>query len=79
MQKYISFYCSKFTEMCCAVLVLVAAFIAVATVSAHSPPEAERSYKNSWAVEVDGGVSTADALAKAYGFVNKGPVMSEYV
>ena len=65
--------------MRCAVLALLAAFTAVATVSAHSPPEAERSYRNSWAVEVDGGLRSADALARAYGFVNRGPVMSEYV
>ena len=31
-------------------------------------------YTNSWAVEVEGGRSDADALAAKYGFVNKGTV-----
>ena len=31
-------------------------------------------YTNSWAVEVEGGGSDADALAAKYGFINKGSV-----
>lgn len=32
------------------------------------------SYTNAWAVEVEGGKQRADAVAKKYGFENKGQV-----
>lgn len=40
---------------------------------------AEARYSSSWAVEVSGGSTTADALAHKYGFTNLGQVKLRYV
>ena len=58
-------------------LLTVAAFAAyimgAATAGGYDVPPA---YTNSWAVQVEGGSSAAEALAAKYGFINKGQVSS---
>ena len=51
------------------------ALIASAVLGVTAKPQA---YTDSWAVEVQGGVEQADALAKKYGFVNMGQVYNNH-
>ena len=61
----------------CLFVVLLAVAVSALCIGADAATghyESPPVYTNSWAVQVDGGLSAADALATKYGFVNKGQV-----